>query len=61
MPSPFWLGLKGLAYSFFLKKMGRDEGNRVLFVLLSVFLSAVVARLIGVEDIIGAFFSRAGD
>ncbi len=50
------VGLKRLGVLFF-KKMGRDEGNRVLFVLLSVFLSAVVARLIGVEDIIGAFLA----
>ena len=50
------VGLKRLGILFF-KKMGRDEGNRVLFVLLSVFLSAVVARLIGVEDIIGAFLA----
>jgi len=50
------IGLKQLGKLFF-KKMGRDEGNRVLFVLLSVFLSAVVAQLIGVENIIGAFLA----
>ena len=49
-------GLKQLGKLFF-RKMGRDEGNRVLFVLLSVFLSAVVAQLIGVESIIGAFLA----
>ncbi len=50
------VGLKQLGKLFF-RKMGRDEGNRVLFVLLSVFLSAVVAQLIGVENIIGAFLA----
>lgn len=50
------IGLKQLGKLFF-RKMGRDEGNRVLFVLLSVFLSAVVAQLIGVENIIGAFLA----
>ncbi len=50
------IGLKQLGKLFF-RKMGRDEGNRVLFVLLSVFLSAVVAQLIGVESIIGAFLA----
>lgn len=50
------VGLKRLGKLFF-RKVGKDEGNRVLFVLLAVFLSAVVARLIGVEDIIGAFLA----
>lgn len=50
------IGLKQLGRLFF-KKMGRDEGNRVLFVLLSVFLCAIVAQLIGVENIIGAFLA----
>ncbi|MGB7088224.1 MAG: cation:proton antiporter, partial [Phormidesmis sp.] len=50
------LGLKQLGKLFF-RKVGRDEGNRFLFVLLSVFLSAVVAQLIGVENIIGAFLA----
>lgn len=42
---------------FFFRKTGQDEGNQFLFVLLSVFLSAVVAQLIGVENIIGAFLA----
>ena len=50
------VGLKRLGKLFF-RKVGKDEGNRVLFVLLGVFLSAIVARLIGVEDIIGAFLA----
>ncbi len=50
------IGLKQLGKVFF-RKVGRDEGSRVLFVLLSVFLAAVVAQLIGVENIIGAFLA----
>ncbi|MGB5914609.1 MAG: cation:proton antiporter [Phormidesmis sp.] len=50
------VGLKQLGKLFF-KKIGRDEGIRVLFVLLSFFLSAVVAQLLGVENIIGAFLA----
>ena len=50
------LGLKQLAVSFF-QATGKDEGNQFLFVMLSVFLAAVVAQLIGVEGIIGAFLA----
>ncbi|WP_121969137.1 cation:proton antiporter [Leptolyngbya sp. BC1307] len=50
------IGLKQLGKLFF-RKVGKDEANRFLFVLLSVFLSAVVAQLIGVENIIGAFLA----
>jgi len=50
------LGLKRLAISFF-RATGKDEGNQFLFVMLSVFLAAVVAQLIGVEGIIGAFLA----
>lgn len=42
---------------FFFRKTGQDEGNQFLFVMLSVFLSAVIAQLIGVENIIGAFLA----
>lgn len=42
---------------FFFRKTGQDEGNQFLFVMLSVFLCAVVAQLIGVENIIGAFLA----
>lgn len=42
---------------FFFRKTGQDEGNQFLFVLLSVFLCAVIAQLIGVENIIGAFLA----
>jgi Kef-type K+ transport system membrane component KefB/nucleotide-binding universal stress UspA family protein len=50
------VGLKQLG-QFFFRATGKDEGNQFLFVLLSVFLSAVVAQLIGVENIIGAFLA----
>lgn len=50
------LGLSRLG-QFFFRKTGRDEGNQFLFVMLSVFLCAVVAQLIGVENIIGAFLA----
>ncbi|MGB3293881.1 MAG: cation:proton antiporter [Phormidesmis sp.] len=49
-------GLKQLAIAFF-RATGKDEGNQFLFVMLSVFLSAVCAQLIGVEGIIGAFLA----
>ncbi len=50
------VGLKQFGHYFF-RKTGQDEGNQFLFVLLSVFLCAVVAQMIGVESIIGAFLS----
>ena len=49
-------GLKQLAIAFF-RATGKEEGNQFLFVMLSVFLSAVCAQLIGVEGIIGAFLA----
>ncbi|MGB7413710.1 MAG: cation:proton antiporter, partial [Thermosynechococcaceae cyanobacterium] len=50
------VGLKRFGH-FFFRKTGQDEGNQFLFVMLSVFLCAVVAQLIGVEGIIGAFLA----
>ncbi|MGB6013717.1 MAG: cation:proton antiporter, partial [Nodosilinea sp.] len=50
------VGLKQLSKLFF-RKTGKDEGNQFLFVMLSVFLCALVAQLIGVENIIGAFLA----
>ncbi|WP_017653908.1 cation:proton antiporter [Fortiea contorta] len=41
----------------FFRRSGGDEGNQFLFVLLTVFLAAVGAQLIGVEKIIGAFLA----
>jgi Kef-type K+ transport system membrane component KefB/nucleotide-binding universal stress UspA family protein len=41
----------------FFKRSGDDEGNKFLFVLLSVFLAAVGAQLIGIEKIVGAFLA----
>lgn len=46
-----WLGKE------FFRRSGDDEGNQFLFVLLSVFLAAVSAQLIGVEKITGAFLA----
>ncbi|PZD72015.1 Na(+)/H(+)-K(+) antiporter GerN [Acaryochloris thomasi RCC1774] len=50
------VGLRRFGH-FFFRKTGQDEGNQFLFVLLAVFLCAVVAQLIGVENIIGAFLA----
>ncbi|MFH7025539.1 MAG: cation:proton antiporter [Heteroscytonema crispum UTEX LB 1556] len=41
----------------FFRRSGDDEGNQFLFLLLSVFLAAVGAQLIGVEKIVGAFLA----
>src|SRR5579883_906911 len=41
----------------FFRRSGDDEGNQFLFVLLTVFLAAVGAQLIGVEKVIGAFLA----
>jgi Kef-type K+ transport system membrane component KefB/nucleotide-binding universal stress UspA family protein len=41
----------------FFRRSGDDEGNKFLFVLLSIFLAAVFAQLIGVEKIVGAFLA----
>ncbi|MGB3201536.1 MAG: cation:proton antiporter [Nodosilinea sp.] len=50
------VGLKQLSKLFF-RRTGKDEGNQFLFVMLAVFLCALVAQLIGVENIIGAFLA----
>lgn len=50
------IGLNQLA-KYFFRATGKDEGSQFLFVMLSVFLAAVVAQLIGVENIIGAFLA----
>ena len=50
------VGLKALGQAFF-RRTGQDEGNQFLFVMLSVFLCALGAQLIGVESIIGAFLA----
>ncbi|MBD2480656.1 cation:proton antiporter [Planktothrix sp. FACHB-1365] len=46
-----WLG------RLFFNKIGKEEGNQFLFVLLVVFLASLGAQLIGVEKIIGAFLA----
>ncbi|MEM8543644.1 MAG: cation:proton antiporter [Cyanobacteria bacterium P01_H01_bin.119] len=50
------VGLSQLSRVFF-QRTGKDEGNQFLFVMLAVFLAALVAQLIGVENIIGAFLA----
>jgi Kef-type K+ transport system membrane component KefB len=49
-------GFDWLGKEFFRRTKG-DEGNQFLFVLLSVFLAAVGAQLVGVEKIVGAFLA----
>ncbi|MBD2355665.1 cation:proton antiporter [Tolypothrix sp. FACHB-123] len=46
-----WLGKE------FFRRSGGEEGNQFLFVLLTIFLAAVGAQLIGIEKIIGAFLA----
>jgi Kef-type K+ transport system membrane component KefB/nucleotide-binding universal stress UspA family protein len=41
----------------FFRIRGEDERNQFLFVLLSVFLAALGAQLIGIEKIVGAFLA----
>jgi len=41
----------------FFRRSGDDEGNQFIFVLLSVFIAAAVAKIIGVERIFGAFLA----
>ncbi|MGJ5673148.1 MAG: cation:proton antiporter domain-containing protein [Nostochopsis sp.] len=41
----------------FFRRSGEDEGNQLLFVLLSVFLIAFGGQLIGIEKIIAAFLA----
>ncbi|GAX34570.1 cation:proton antiporter domain-containing protein [Nodularia sp. NIES-3585] len=41
----------------FFRRCGDDEGNKFLFVLLTVFLAAVGAQFIRVETIVGAFLA----
>ncbi len=50
------VGLDWLGKEFF-RRSGGEEGNQFLFVLLTVFLAAVGAQLIGIETIIGAFLA----
>jgi Kef-type K+ transport system membrane component KefB/nucleotide-binding universal stress UspA family protein len=41
----------------FFRRSGDDEGNQLLFVLLSIFLVAFGGQLIGIEKIVGAFLA----
>lgn len=49
-------GLKQLAKTFF-RITGKDESSQFLFVLVSLFLAAIGAQIVGVEGIIGAFLA----
>lgn len=49
-------GLKLLAKTFF-HLTGKDEASQFLFVLVSLFIAAIGAQIIGVEGIIGAFLA----
>lgn len=46
-----WLGKE------FFRRSGDDQGKQFLFVLLAVFLAAVGAKLVNVEEIVGAFLA----
>lgn len=41
----------------YFRRTGDQEGNQFLFVLLGVFLAAVVAQMINVDKIVGAFLA----
>lgn len=41
----------------FFRRSGDDEGNKFLFVLLTVFLAILVAQFIDIERILGAFLA----
>ncbi|MBD2570561.1 cation:proton antiporter [Anabaena lutea] len=41
----------------FFRRSGDDEGNKFLFVLMSVFVAAVVAQMMGLEKIVGVFLA----
>ncbi|HEY9888327.1 MAG TPA: cation:proton antiporter [Candidatus Obscuribacterales bacterium] len=50
----FGLDWAGKAY---FRRTGNDQGNQFLFILLAVFLSAVGAQIINIENIVGAFLA----
>ncbi|KKJ01001.1 cation:proton antiporter domain-containing protein [Prochlorothrix hollandica] len=41
----------------YFKRTGDEEGNQFLFVLFGVFLAAIVAQMINVDKIVGAFLA----
>jgi len=45
------------AGKFYFRRTGEEESNQFLFVLLAVFLTAVGAQLIQVDQIVGAFLA----
>lgn len=50
------LGIDRLGKEYF-RRTGNDEGNQFLFILLALFLAAVGAQLINIENIVGAFLA----
>lgn len=59
------LGLYAIAVLFgldwagkqYFRRTGDEQGNKFLFILLAVFLAAVVAQLIRVDKVVGAFLA----
>ena len=49
-------GLDSLGKEYF-RRTGNDEGNQFLFILLALFLAAVGAQMIQIENIVGAFLA----
>ncbi|MBF2033983.1 MAG: cation:proton antiporter [Leptolyngbyaceae cyanobacterium T60_A2020_046] len=45
------------AGKIFFQRAGNDQGNKFLFILIAVFLSAVGAQVIDVDKIVGAFLA----
>lgn len=45
------------AGKLYFRRTGDDQGNKFLFILLAVFLSAVGAQLINVDKVVGAFLA----
>jgi Kef-type K+ transport system membrane component KefB/nucleotide-binding universal stress UspA family protein len=48
------VGLDWLGKEFF-RRSGDDDGNKFLFILMSVFIAALGTQLVGIEKIFGAF------
>ncbi|MBD2495492.1 cation:proton antiporter [Nostoc sp. FACHB-280] len=51
-----WVGFDWAGQEFF-RRSGDDEGNKFLFVLLSVFIALMSCQLLGIAKIVGAFLA----
>ncbi|WP_413198678.1 cation:proton antiporter [Nostoc piscinale] len=51
-----WVGCDWAGQEFF-RRSGDDEGNKFLFVLLSVFIALISCQLLGIAKIVGAFLA----